>query len=281
MHSRPVLALLVAVPGLVATPGWAAERVAFRIALSAPAPWVEPGAFVPESLPVGATLVLDGASLVGPPPLACEEAFAERTEAPPEGLFEGNLPDPAADAAERLGLPAGPVPVLRIGCSDVSVDLAMADGETALLAFDNRILTLSSASGALAAEGTPEAAVQRFLEAHMAADMGFSPESVGWKRRLLTPRLSSAAVLYFETPRPADEVPPINGDPFTDSQEYPTRFAVGAATVAEGTATVPVRLADAHRERTVTYILVDHGDGWRVDEVVAEDGTHLSDLLAE
>lgn len=277
MKLASILALSAALPAAFATPA-AAETLHLRLAQSAPAPWGE--GLMPESLPIGTLLRLEDGRLSAPPPLGCEPATVERLAIDAEGLFEGNL-SPAHEAAERLGFGTFPVPVLRVVCPNLSVDLAFADAETALLALDNRILTFSSAPGAVAADGTPEAATQQFLEAHLAGDTGFWPESVGWKAHRLTSRLSAAAAAYFATPRPADEVPPINGDPFTDSQEYPTRFAVGPGTVEDATATVPVRFADAWQERRLSYLLVDDGDGWRVDDVVAEDGTHLSDLLAE
>jgi len=84
---------------------------------------------------------------------------------------------------------------------------------------------------------------------------------------------------YFAQPASADEVPVINGDPFTDSQEYPTRFAVNKASVRGSSAEVPVRFADAYRNRNVTYLLVRERGVWRLDDLVYEQGETLQGLL--
>jgi hypothetical protein len=47
---------------------------------------------------------------------------------------------------------------------------------------------------------------------------------------------------YLTKPRPGNEVPPIDGAPYTDSQEYPTHM--------------PVRFADARSQRVVIFELV-------------------------
>lgn len=274
---RALLALAALLP--LAAPA-AAEDLSFRVVRTAVAPWVEAGAVVPETVPVGAALTLSGGHLVAPAGIDCDDAVAERIDAVAEDLFEGNLPEPAVAASEAIGL-APPFAILRVACDNASLDLAVADRETVLLAIDNRILTLSATPGTRAADDTPEGAAQRFLEAHMALDMGFWPETVTWKAEFMSPRLAGLAAAYFTVPRPADEVPPVDGDPFTGSQEYPTRFAVGPATTGDGTAEVTVRFADAHRVRPLTYRLVRIDGRWRVDDVVYDDGAHLSDLLQQ
>ena len=63
---------------------------------------------------------------------------------PPRSLFEGNLPDPARDAA-ALGITDLDVTVLTLYCSDnnadVSLDFPMRDAETILLGLDNVVYT--------------------------------------------------------------------------------------------------------------------------------------------
>ena len=85
---------------------------------------------------------------------------------------------------------------------------------------------------------------------------------------------------YFAGPSPADEPPTINGDPFTNSQEHPTRFSVefGAADGTE--TTVSVRFADGWKQYRLQYLLILEPPGWRIDDVVLRSGTLLSDLLA-
>ena len=122
--------------------------------------------------------------------------------------------------------------------------------------------------------------MERLLEPHFAGDMGFDPDSVAAKRDWLAPTLQAAIARYFATPRPADEVPPIDGDPFTDSQEYPVLFSVREAVAHGARRQVPVRFDDGYRARTVVFELVPDSAGWRLEELRYEHGGTLRQLLA-
>lgn len=127
---------------------------------------------------------------------------------------------------------------------------------------------------------TPARTVEKFYAFHFAHDMAFTPDSVRAKADWLAPDLLSLCEKYFERPSSPDEVPPINGDPFTDSQEYPKRFRVGAARVSGEAAWVPVRFDRPRgRPRTVTAHLVRIAGRWRVWNVRWEDGSSLRELL--
>ena len=76
-----------------------------------------------------------------------------------------------------------------------------------------------------------------------------------------------------------DEVPPINGDPFTYSQEYPSRFTLGRPGADAAQAVVPVSFSDGSRTRRVDYVLRRDGGGWRVDDLRYDDGGTLRGLL--
>jgi len=109
--------------------------------------------------------------------------------------------------------------------------------------------------------------------------MGFTPASLARKRAALSEELARAADDYFARPWPEDEVPPIDGDPFTDSQEYPSRFALGAAAVEGDVAEVPVAFDDGARRRVVVYRLRRRDGAWRVDDLRYEGGSSLRELL--
>ena len=129
---------------------------------------------------------------------------------------------------------------------------------------------------------TPVAAVREFYAFHFAHDMAFTPESVRAKADWLAPDLLELAEKYFERPASPDEAPAIDGDPFTDSQEYPKRFRVGAARVSGEAAWVPVRLVWTHGpSRSVTVHLVRIARRWRVWDVRWSAGSSLRDLLAK
>lgn len=284
-------------------PGAHAARLAFVIAMALPAmgsaadgsplsgewrvirgvvaPWAGETAGRPASGWVGRTLEFQTNRIGGPAPFPCEDARHTPIRQPAEGLFEGGLPEPAARSAEALGVAPGDVEGVRVICSAGSFDFHLVDADSALFGLDNVVWTLVRAPAALASAGAAEAVVQRFLEAHYAGEMGFLPDSVAAKREFLSDALAQRIATYFAQPFPEDEPPPINGDPFTDSQEYPTRFIVGrATTAADGRAEVPVRLADAYVERTIVYVLAGESGAWRIDDLRYERNARFSDDLA-
>ena len=81
---------------------------------------------------------------------------------------------------------------------------------------------------------------------------------------------------------PPDEVPEINGDPFTDSQEYPSGFRVGATEADGDRASVPVILSwPGGTTRTVRVRVARVGDAWIVSDVLYESGPSFRKLLGE
>ena len=63
--------------------------------------------------------------------------------------------------------------------------------------------------------------------------MGFSEASVRERSAWLAPELVDLCHAYFQKPVHPDEVPDVDGDPFTDSQEYPKSFSVGRPSVSD------------------------------------------------
>lgn len=248
----------------------------WRFTHALPAPWQE--AVGDQSL-IGKTLTVGANRLRGPAPFDCGHMRVETTAMPAESLFQGMLPVPAERAAEPLGIHVFPVISFALSCDTGVFDFHLADAHTLLVALDNRIWTLSRAPGALAAGATPEGTVERLLEAHFNGDMDFITAAVENKNPWLANELLSLIADYFSRPQPPDEVPNIDGDPFTDSQEYPTRFAVGKARRNGRTATVPVTMADAWRTRTLEYKLRRESGGWRLDDIVYPEGGSLRALL--
>jgi hypothetical protein len=265
--------MLLALPMTASATGGEAWR--FTHALSAPWGKALPGAapLAGERLTIGVTM------LEGPAPIACEPASVEHLSVPAEGLFEGGLGEQAEARARALGFSGFPVPLIRITCANAAFDFARVDEDTLLFALDNQVWSLSQAPGALAPAGTPEAAVQALLETHYAGDLGFTIQSVAGKGEQLSIALRQALADYFAQPWREDEVPPINGDPFTDSQEYPTRFAVGAAKVDGDAAEAEVRFADGWVAFDLRYRLRREDGAWRVDDVMGRDGSSLRELL--
>lgn len=229
---------------------------------------------------VGRTILFDAKQVGGPESLKCNDAHYEATNFPADALFQGALKEPAKTAAQSLGIGKFPVRGTSLNCSAGLYEFHRVDANAVLVAVNNVIWTLDRSPGALAAATTPAGVVQRFLETHFAGDMGFDAASVTRKQQFLAASLIAETKKYFAKPASPNEVPDIDGDPFTNSQEYPARFSVGVPTTAGTTASVRVRFSDAYRTQDVTYLLRLGGGTWRVDDVRYASGPGLRALLS-
>jgi hypothetical protein len=126
---------------------------------------------------------------------------------------------------------------------------------------------------------SPVGVVRQLVAAHLASPAGFDSVSVRAKRRWLTDTLAARFARYFRKPVPADEVPDLDGDPFTDSQDYPSRFTVGVARASGQRTLVPVRFFDGLVRYTVTYVLRREHDTWRVADIRDRQGTSVLTYL--
>jgi hypothetical protein len=252
----------------------------WRFTHALPAPWG--GALAGGADLAGKSLTFGPRAMAGPAPMDCAApARLEPTSSPAEGLFQGGLPLPAKSGAQNLGFKVFPVPGLRVTCDKGLFDFHQADAHTLLLGLDNRVWSLSRTAGTRADAASPAGQVQTLLEQHFGGDMGFQAPTAEAKAPFQSKALNKRVATYLAKPRPQDEVPPINGDPYTDSQEYPTRFAVGAAQVQKNRARVPVQFSDAWRQRTLTFELVREEGAWRLDDVDYGQGGRFSALLQE
>jgi len=121
--------------------------------------------------------------------------------------------------------------------------------------------------------------VAAFYQFHFQNDMGFTRETVDRRARWLAPELRKAIAGYFARPRPADEVPPINGDPFTNTQEYPQSFNVVGSRLTVTGAEVDVAFAVGPEVRSVTVVLVHDGGEWRIADLRANGGPTFRAIL--
>ena len=279
---RVAAVVAVACMSSVSAPAATPDALAptWRITRVIGAPWA-PGESTRPPLQdwVGEAVNFKAGSVEGPGVLRCGNAVRETTSYPAEGLFQGNLPAPALEAAQALGIAHLPVAGVSLSCDSGIFEFHRVDAENMLLALDNQILTLSHSPGALASADSPEGRVQRLLEAHFGGDMGFTPANLKGQRIWFSRALDGAMSRYFARPTSVDEVPTVDGDPFTDSQEYPQRFSVGTARMSKGKADVPVRFSDAFRERTVIYVMRREGGTWHLDDLRLGTGETLRGLL--
>lgn len=108
------------------------------------APWWKGPGEEPAPDPAMAKFTLAADKTAGPPLLTCARPQFATNYSPVRSLFQGNLPDPAKDAAE-LGFAAPDVTILSYTCedgvADVLLDFAMVDDDRIMLALDNVIYT--------------------------------------------------------------------------------------------------------------------------------------------
>jgi hypothetical protein len=142
--------------------------------------------------------------------------------------------------------------------------------------------------GGRTADTTAVAVVRAFYTFHFAHDMGFSAATARRRAAWLAPDLLARCRAYFARPSNKDEVPSIDGDPFTDSQEYPRSFRVEAPTaprsaaLTSDTALVPVTLIWPGTERrTLTVVVVAARGSWLIADVRYPEGHSLRQLLVE
>ncbi|NWG72205.1 MAG: hypothetical protein HXY23_11435 [Parvularculaceae bacterium] len=270
-------AMLAAATPIAAAPPDADHLGVWRITHGVVAPWTVDAA-IDETM-VGKRVVFGEKTVVAPKPLACRNAKYEATAMPPDGLFQGGLPTPPNAAARALGFAEGEVAGVSLTCDSGIWEFHDADVDTTLFALDNVIWTMSRAYGATARPGSPESVVQGLLEFHFNHDYGFLKAAADARKKWMSAALARKVDDYFKREFGPDLVPPINGDPFTDSQEFPTRFAVRKGATAPGAALVPVDFADGYVTKRVVYRLAYGAKGWRVDDLIYSDGSTLTEAF--
>lgn len=258
-----------------------AERLAvasvgsWRITGGQVAPWVDGSTGQPSRAGLSGTRIDVAPERVhASPPLGCGQAEVEFVVTPAEGLFQGGLPAPAAAAARALGMARIPTLTMRVRCDGGLWDYHHTAGDTLFVALDNVIWKLAPEKHA----STPASVVRALLAEHMTGDMGFTPGQLAGKREHLSADLVALAGQYFARLHP-DDVPPINGDPFTDSQEYPDRFTLETIEAGATQSRVRAVFSDGYRTRPVDFLLVRPGRRWLLDDIRYEDGTTLRDWL--
>lgn len=129
------------------------------------------------------------------------------------------------------------------------------------------------------AAAAPQAIVQALLQRHMHDDMGYTPASVARKAEWLTPDLRKHIAAGFAKPVPEGDAPDIDGDPFTNSQDPPTRFKLEAVKMQGSRAEVPVRFSGNGGHERVRFLMKLEQGAWQVDDLAYSDGSSLRKLL--
>lgn len=273
MNFRPALCSLVL--ALVCSPARAqvAAGEILRLDATLPSPW---GAPLGPAMPAGTKLRLAPGVMKGPAPLSCDGAEQIFIRAPANALFEGMLPSPAEQSAAALGLPEGLI-TQRIVCSNAGFDVHRAADGRAWIGLDNAVLRWTRVS----IEDSPEATVQTLLLHHFSSNFAFSPSTVAAQATLLTESLTDSLNRWFVRAKTNDEVPALNGDPYTDSQEFPESFSLAKSRVNADRAELTVTYRSEGIEPYPVHVELMRVKGrWRVNDLRYRDGQKLSQLLA-
>ena len=151
------------------------------------------------------------------------------------------------------------------------------------------ILILSTYT--LASAQTPDrssaaSAVRSFYAFHLADKKDFTAANIRLRRTWLTPEFY--ALFLGELKRQSEyskahpnEAPDFEGDPFTDSQEYPDSFRVGTVITNGGRAKAAVTFdwsAKTSRgvdSRNLTVEMIKAGAVWLINDIITSDGSSL------
>ena len=129
-------------------------------------------------------------------------------------------------------------------------------------------------------------AVRSFYTFHLARNKDFKASNVRLRRRFLTADLYK--LLLDELKREAarskaqpDEAPYFEGDPLTDSQEYPDSFRVGKAEMSGDRVKVTVTMLWSDKtsrgrdQRDIVVEVAKTGASWLINDIISSQGSSL------
>ena len=129
-------------------------------------------------------------------------------------------------------------------------------------------------------------AVRSFYTFHLARNKDFTASNVRLRRRFLTADLYK--LLLDELKREAarskaqpDEAPYFEGDPLTDSQEYPDSFRIGKAEVSGDRVKVTVTMLWSDKtsrgrdQRDIVVEVAKTGASWLINDIISSQGSSL------
>ena len=133
-------------------------------------------------------------------------------------------------------------------------------------------------------------AVHSFYTFHLARNKDFTVRNISLRKRWLTPELYRLLLdeLRYEAIRSKtnpDEAPYFEGDPLTNSQEYPDSFRVGDSEVSGRIARVTVTMLWSEKtsrgrdQRDIVVELAKSGAGWLISDIIDNQGSRLRDEL--
>jgi len=129
-------------------------------------------------------------------------------------------------------------------------------------------------------------AVQAFYQFHFHHDIGFGEKSLKAREKWIDAGLYDLLTKELKKPQTPDEVPDIDGDPFTGSQEYPNAIRVTKATESGDTADVAVvfewpKGGNPPRPATIQLRKDAKSGSWKIADIVLAGGYDLAKDLKQ
>jgi hypothetical protein len=117
------------------------------------------------------------------------------------------------------------------------------------------------------------ATVKAFYAFHFAHKFDYSRRGLLQRRKWLEATLYKALVAEISKPTKPDEVPDLDGDPFTNSQEYPNSFRLGNAKLEASKAEVQVVFVWSEKgkvieEKSLEVELVKSNGLWKIANLI-------------
>ena len=152
------------------------------------------------------------------------------------------------------------------------------------------LLGLQVVAQTSSANNAASRAVHSFYTFHLARNKDFTVRNISLRKRWLTPELYKLLLdelrdEAIRSKKNPDEAPYFEGDPLTNSQEYPDSFRVGDSEVSGKVARVTVTLHWSEKtsrgrdQRDIVVELAKSGAAWLINDIVDNQGSRLRDEL--
>ncbi|HXO22865.1 MAG TPA: hypothetical protein VOA87_23355 [Thermoanaerobaculia bacterium] len=123
------------------------------------------------------------------------------------------------------------------------------------------------------------AVAQEFYDFHFHHDMAFTVAGVKSRESWFEPGFYQLLLAEAGKPVSPEAAPLIEGDPFTDSQEYPQSFRIGEVHRVGDRVSVQVVVVWPTFERSFQVMLVPHGTRWLIADLRYDPKHSLRGLL--
>jgi Protein of unknown function (DUF3828) len=129
----------------------------------------------------------------------------------------------------------------------------------------------------------PAGTVKAFYAYHFQRKCDFSLASLRFERKWLDENLYGLLVATLKKPVKPDEVPDLDGDPFTNSQDPPNSFRVGDSKQDERSASVAVSFFWKEKnkitdQRKIEVKLTKTATAWKISNIISGN-TEDDDLI--